>query len=135
VPPLVTLAHTSRARFVASGALLWYHDLAANGLLSGVVIAMDWGAFKYLRNRNVPAVLMQSRMHLDVCCLRRFRMVPWRSTNDVKASHGHTHAHNHASTAVPCPAVAWRCECERIVSHIASAMVCLERACEWRMRT
>jgi hypothetical protein len=27
---------------------------------------------------------VQTRLKLDVCCLRRFRMVPWRSTNDVK---------------------------------------------------
>ena len=27
---------------------------------------------------------MQPKLPLNVCCLRRFRMVPWRSTNDVK---------------------------------------------------
>ena len=52
--------------------------------MSGVVVAMDWGAYKHLVNRGVPAVLVPTKQHLDVCCLRRFRMVPWRSTNDVK---------------------------------------------------
>jgi hypothetical protein len=68
----------------AEGALLWYEDLVANGCLSGLVVALDWGAYKYLVNRRVPVVLEVTENHLDVCCLRRFRMVPWRSTNDVK---------------------------------------------------
>ena len=54
------------------------------GLESGVVVAMDWGAYKYLVHRNIPATLMTTSLPLDVCCLRRFKMVPWRATNDIK---------------------------------------------------
>ena len=61
-----------------------FPSLSPQGLMSGVVVAMDWGAYKHLVNRGVPAVLVPTKQHLDVCCLRRFRMVPWRSTNDVK---------------------------------------------------
>lgn len=79
-----TVALTVATYDYAEGALLWYRDLLSKGMPAGVVVAMDVGAFKYLRNRAVPAVLMQTQMHLFPCCLRRFRMVPWRSTNDVK---------------------------------------------------
>jgi hypothetical protein len=65
-------------------AELWFHALRAKGVHSGVVVALDWGAYKYLVNRGVPAVLLPTIIHLDVCCLRRFRMVPWRSASDVK---------------------------------------------------
>jgi hypothetical protein len=62
----------------------WCACMLPQGLPSGVVVSMDWGAYKYLVNRAVPTVLVTTKQHLDVCCLRRFRMVPWRSTNDVK---------------------------------------------------
>ena len=58
--------------------------LVHQGLESGVVVAMDWGAYKYLVHRNIPATLMTTSLPLDVCCLRRFKMVPWRATNDIK---------------------------------------------------
>jgi hypothetical protein len=47
---------------------------------------MDWGAYKYLVHRDIPTVLMTTELPLDVCCLRRFKMVPWRATNDIKVS-------------------------------------------------
>ena len=37
----------------AEDAALWYHALAGAGIKSGVVVASDWGALKYLVNRQV----------------------------------------------------------------------------------
>ncbi len=43
----------------AQGAAVWYHHLLAQGVRSGVVIAMDWGGYKYLVSRGIPTVLVR----------------------------------------------------------------------------
>ena len=74
----------------ASGALSWYdglvHGYDGNAPVKAgvVVISLDLGAYTYLRNRNVPTVLVPTNLTLQPCSLRRFMMAPWRSTNDVK---------------------------------------------------
>ena len=79
-----TIALTVATYDYAEGALLWHADLVSKDMHGAVVVAMDWGAYKYLVNRAVPVVYRPTQHHLDVCCLRRWRMVPWRATNDVK---------------------------------------------------
>jgi hypothetical protein len=91
---VVPYRHTSAVSVPDVG---WCTCMFPQGLPSGVVVSMDWGAYKYLVNRGVPTVLVTTKQHLDVCCLRRFRMVPWRSTNDVKVRA------NSAGAAVPFP--------------------------------
>lgn len=70
----------------AEGAFVWYNSLAAAGLQGMVVVAMDLGAYSYLVNRNVPVVYVPTIAPLNPCCLRTFKMTPWRATNDVKVS-------------------------------------------------
>ena len=68
----------------AEGGVAWYLALKQQGITGGVVVALDLGAYVYLTNRGVPAVLLQTQLHLAPCCLHRFRMAAWRATNDVK---------------------------------------------------
>ncbi len=68
----------------AEGALMWYHMMTQRGFRGLVVVSLDLGTYIYLTNRGVATVLMPTRNALNVCCLRRFRMAPWRATNDVK---------------------------------------------------
>ena len=75
----------------AAGALSWHdglvHGYSGNKPVQGgvVVISMDLGAYVYLTNRGIPTVLIPTAYPLYPCCLRKYMMIPWRSTNNIKA--------------------------------------------------